>query len=399
MKLACVIQRFGSEIAGGSERHCRLVADHLASAHEVTILTSCAQDHVTWRNVYAPGSSRIGRLEVQRFPVARPRRLQRFADISATVFTGRSSLAEQEEWFRENGPDVPSLLEYLDRLGAEYDRLLFWTYRYYHAFFGLPIVADRAILVPTAEEDPLIRLDILDRFFARPSGYLFLTPEERDLVARRCSRPLPPSSVIGCGIDPPASRSHRADLSPLGVVDPFVLYLGRIDRNKGCEALLEYFGRYLEEHARPVQLVMAGPANLTLPAHPRIKRLGVVDDVLRDALLSQARLLVAPSPFESLSMVLLEAWRHATPALVNGRCSVLKGQVRRADGGFYYGSYAEFAAGLGYLLDHAEIAQRLGRQGLAYVQREYGWPRVMEKVEDVLRGQGSREPLAKSAMV
>lgn len=385
MKLACVIQRFGPEIAGGSERHCRALADHLASAHEVTILTSCAQDHVTWRNVYAPGSSRIGALEVQRFPVVRPRRLQRFADISATVFTGRSSPAEQEEWFRENGPDVPSLLEYLERRGAEYDRLLFWTYRYYHAFFGLPLVADRAILVPTAEEDPLIRLDILDRFFARPSGYLFLTPEERDLVARRCSRPLPPWSVIGCGIDLPGSRSHRADLSSLGVVDPFVLYLGRIDRNKGCEALLEYFARHLQEHSGPVQLVMAGPANLTLPAHPRIKWLGVVDDLVRDALLSQARALVVPSLFESLSMVLLEAWTRGTPALVNGRCSVLKGQVRRADGGLYYSSYAEFAAGLAYLLDHAEIAQRLGRQGLAYVQHEYGWPRVMEKVEGVLR--------------
>ncbi len=47
---------------------------------------------------------------------------------------------------------------------------------------------------------------------------------------------------------------------------------------------------------------------------------------------SPASVLLVPSPFESLSLVLLEAWNHAVPALVNGRCSVLKGQARRANG-------------------------------------------------------------------
>ena len=54
---------------------------------------------------------------------------------------------------------------------------------------------------------------------------------------------------------------------------------------------------------------------------------------MRETLLAKARLLVVPSPFESLSMVLLEAWNQGLPALVNGRCRVLKGQVLRADGG------------------------------------------------------------------
>ena len=50
MKLACVIHRFGADIAGGSESHCRVVAEHLAGSHDVTILTTCAKDHVTWKN-------------------------------------------------------------------------------------------------------------------------------------------------------------------------------------------------------------------------------------------------------------------------------------------------------------------------------------------------------------
>jgi glycosyltransferase involved in cell wall biosynthesis len=385
MKLACVVQRYGAEVTGGSERHCRLIAEHLASHHDVTVLTSCAQDYVTWRNVYPTGAVRVGPVNVLRFPVARQRDLGRLADISRLVFTTHSSPEEQERWFIENGPEVPELIEYLRQHGNEYDRVLFWTYRYYQTFFGLPLVADRAILIPTAEEDPLIWVDIIDRLFAMPAGYMFLTPEEAVLVQGRASRPLAPSCIIGCGVDPMAPHTIGTNLAALGVSDPFILYLGRIEPNKGCDTLLEYFDKYLDSGGTRVQLVMAGFPNMPMPEHPLIKCLGVVDEPVREALLANARLLLVPSPYESLSMVLLEAWNQGLPALVNGRCAVLHGQVVRADGGLSYRYASDFQASLTYLLDHPDVARRLGRQGLAYIEREYRWPHVMRKVEDFIR--------------
>ena len=382
MKLACVIHRFGADIAGGSEGHCRLIAEHLAPHHDVTILTTCAKDHITWKNHYPEGESRVGPLRVRRFPVARPRHLHRFMELSDLVFADRASPAEQEQWFRENGPDAPELLDHLRRHGADFDRVLFWSYRYADTYFGLPLVADRAILLPTAEEDPLIHVDVLAPFFELPRGFLFLTPEEETLVALRAPA-LKPSSVIGCGLDPVSTPADLTRLNELELDDPFVLYLGRIDPNKGCEALIRHFLRYVELDRR-VQLVMAGPASMPIPDHPSIRALGFVDEGLRDALLSQARVLMMPSPFESLSMVLLEAWNRGLPALVNARCKVLRGQVERADGGLYYGNAVEFMAALDYLLDHPDAARVLGRQGLAYVDREYRWPIVMDKVERLL---------------
>jgi glycosyltransferase involved in cell wall biosynthesis len=387
MRLACVVQRYGAEVTGGSERHCRVIAEHLTAHHDVTVLTSCAQDYVTWRNVYPEGAQRVGPVDVLRFPVARQRHLGRLADISRIVYTTRSSPEEQERWFVENGPEVPALIDHLRQHGAEYDRVLFWTYRYYQTFFGLPLVADRAILVPTAEEDPLIWVDIIERLLSLPIGYLFLTPEEADLVRGRMPCPLPPSCIIGCGVDPAPAPSAHVDLTALGIVDPFILYLGRIEPNKGCDTLLEYFDRYLESRgpgAGNVQLVMAGFANMPIPSHPSIKCLGVVDDALRETLLAKARLLVVPSPFESLSMVLLEAWNQGLPALVNGRCAVLHGQIVRANGGLSYRYASDFTASLTYLLEHPDVARQLGRQGLAYVEQEYRWPRVMRKVEEFL---------------
>src|SRR3954470_13488771 len=393
MKLACVVHRFGADIAGGSEGHCRLIAEHLAARHDVTILTTCAKDHITWRNHYPPGDTRL-RIEVDsarpdgptlrvlRFPVAHERDMRWFMDLSDLIAADRATLDEQEQWFRENGPDAPALLEHLRQHGREYDRVLFWAYRYAGSYFGLPLVEDRAVLVPTAEEDPLIHADVLEEFFARPRAFLYLTPEEQALVGPRAPAGKP-SAVIGSGLDP-ASAADSSVLDALHLADPFVLYLGRVDPNKGCEALIRHFLRYIES-GRDVQLVMAGPASMPVPDHPRIRPLGFVDDAVREALLSQARLLIMPSPYESLSMVLLEAWNHGLPALVNARCKVLRGQVRRADGGLYYGNVVEFAAGLDYLLDHPDEARQLGRQGLAYVDREYRWPVVVEKIESVLR--------------
>src|SRR6266852_3073797 len=368
MKLACVIHRFGTEFAGGSEAHCRQVAEHLAATHDVTIVTSCARDHVTWKNHYPAGESLVGALRVRRFPVARSRNLIRFREISDRVFAGRDTVGEQECWFRENGPETPALLEFLRRHGRDYDLVLFWTYRYYHTYFGMPLVAERAVLVPTAEDDPLVHIDASGPLFAAPAGYVFLTPEEAQLLARRVPATTP-SCIIGCGIDPPHDSANPARVRELGLAEPFALYLGRVDPNKGCETLLHHFQRYVGAGGLGggLQLVMAGPANMPMPDHPLIRALGFVDDAMREALLSKASVLLMPSPFESLSMVLLEAWNHGVPALVNARCHVLRGQVLRADGGLYYRTAMEFAGALDFLLGHGAIASILGAQGRAYV--------------------------------
>ncbi len=382
MKIACVVQRFGPEIAGGAEAHCRSIALRLAESHEVTVLTSCARDYISWADELPAGESSDGELRVIRFP-ARQRSQREFRELSEWVFTGRASIEEETRWFRLNGPEMPDLIEHLERHGDDYDRILFWSYRYYQSFFGLPCVADRAILVPTAEEDPAIRLSVLGEFFARPQGMLFLTEEEAELVGSHTRGELPPSEIIGGGIEP-ASDVPADLLDPLELDEDFGLYLGRIDPNKGCATLFRHFLRHLEQGGRPVQLVLAGKAAMAVPEHPMIRSLGFVSTEVREALLSRARLLFMPSPFESLSLVLLESWNHGRPALVNGGCRVLKGQMRRANGGLYYLNFPEFSAGLDLLLENPAVADRLGAQGQRYVAQTYRWPTVMEKVERLL---------------
>ncbi len=190
-------------------------------------------------------------------------------------------------------------------------------------------------------------------------------------------------------------RPSRDALDQLGIPEEFVLYLGRVDRNKGCATLLEYFQEYIDQRGNTT-LVLAGPSTLTVPNHPCIRALGYVSDDVRRALLSHARALVVPSPYESLSIVLLEAWNHATPALVNANCKVLQGQVRRASGGLYYRSSREFQEALSWLLAHDAGRRELGEQGLAYVDREYRWPTVLDRVERLLEDVSRRRSAARA---
>lgn len=384
MKLAFVVQRYGAAVAGGSEGHCRELAERLCGRHDIAVLTTCAKDYVTWANEFPAGRSTENGVAVFRFPVARQRRTKIFADLSDEVFDGGAPRERQEQWFRENGPDTPALLEHLRAHGRDFDLVLFWTYRYFPSYFGLPLVAERAILVPTAEEDAAINLDVLPDFFDKPAGYLFLTPEEEQLVESRARRPLRPAAVAGIGLEPAsANRPPRTSLDTLGIPAEYLLYLGRVDKNKGCDALFENFQEYASRK-RDVTLILAGPAKMQIPSHPQIRALGYVADEVRETLLAHAQALVVPSWCESLSIVLLEAWNYGVPALVNGRCKVLAGQVTRANGGLYYMFPAEFDEAADYLLNRPREREALGRQGLAYVEREYRWPTVIARVETLL---------------
>lgn len=396
MKLAFVVQRYGADIAGGSENHCRELAQRLSVRHEITVLSTCARDYVTWENVLSPGESRDGQVRLIRFPSTHRRRMKEFAELSDVISDGATP-EEEEAWFGENGPIVPGLLDHLRQHGATYDLVLFWTFRYYPSFFGLPLVADRAILVPTAEEDQVITLGILEEFFRTPAGYVFMTPEEEELVSARAGRSLEPSATIGIGIEPPVrSPDTRALLDAQKIPSEFVLYLGRIDRNKGCHTLVDYFQDFAA-HDTAVSLVLAGPAKMQIPTHPRIRALGYVSDDMRAALLSHALALVVPSPYESLSIVLLEAWNHGVPALVNEFCKVLRGQVRRANGGLYYRSSREFSEALTFLRAHPRERETLGRSGQAYVEREYRWPVVTARLEALLETVRARSATATAA--
>src|SRR5262245_35350472 len=121
MKLAVVVQRYGLDINGGAELHARYVAEHLARHADVRVLTTCAQDYLTWRNALPAGLEHINGIAVERFPVAHERDAPDFARRSRLVFEHRHSLQEELNWLESEGPTSPALIERLAASGAEFD--------------------------------------------------------------------------------------------------------------------------------------------------------------------------------------------------------------------------------------------------------------------------------------
>ena len=112
-------------------------------------------------------------------------------------------------------------------------------------------MADKAILVPTAEEDAAIHLTIFPDFFTLPAGILFLTPEEQDLVGKVALGDLPPSEIIGFAVDVPAALDPDAFRAKHRLDNPLPP-LCRPDRpQQGLRRAVPLFQEYLKrEHPR-----------------------------------------------------------------------------------------------------------------------------------------------------
>jgi glycosyltransferase involved in cell wall biosynthesis len=378
MRLCFVIQRYGVDVPGGAELHCRWLAERLACTHDVRVVTTCARDYIEWRNHYPTGPTEVSGIPVRRHAVKRPRS-PRFAKLSALVFNEEHTPADERQWVVENGPVCPELVDSLEQM-RDVDLFVFYCYRYYQSFFGVPLVADRAVLVPTAEEDPAVHLPVFAPLFRAPRGIIYLTPEEQRLIHTVSDNQAVPGIVIGSGINVPEGWEAIDVRSRFHLPPNFLLYVGRIDRNKGVDRLFDYY-RWLEADWLDLPpLVLVGHPVLSIPEHPKIHHLGYVSEEEKFALLAAADVLLMPSEYESLSIIVLEAWALGRPVLANARCKVLEGQCLRSNGGLFYGDYAEFAATLRTLVERPDLRGRLGAAGQAYVRREYDWTAVEQRV-------------------
>src|SRR4029079_9684822 len=136
-------------------------------------------------------------------------------------------------------------------------------------------------------------------------------------------------------------------------------------------------------------LLLMGTKQMPLPDDPRVRFAGTLPDAERLHALEAATVVVVPSPYESLSLLALEAFAVGTPVLANARAEVLVEHCRRSHAGLYYADRWEFVEALKLLLKDDSLRAAMGRNGKLYVNQQYRWSVVLSKYDQLftkLRG-------------
>ncbi len=389
MRIAFVVPRYGPAIIGGAETAARLLAEHLVAHRgwDVEVLTTCAEDFVTWDDVYPEGEEWINGVRVVRFRSTAGREPS-FHPLSAHLLAdpGLASMDDANRWLDLQGPVTPDLADAVAQWNG--NAVVFYPYLYYPTVRVIGRVKVPTILHPAAHDEPALYLPIFPEVFEAADALVSQTDAERHLVERTFPVASHHQLLLGLGVDDPdltegtVGSAEGSDPARSSVGDPdvpYLLCLGRVDSHKGTTLLSGYFARYKERHPGPLRLVLAGPVIDGPPAHPDIDVLGSVSDQVKWELLAGAAALVSPSEWEAFSLVVAESWSARTPVLVNARCAATVEHCRRSGGGVTFDGYGEFEVAVDRLVGDDALRRELGERGRRYVDERFRWPHVIDR--------------------
>ncbi len=385
-RVAIVVQRCHEKLVGGAEAHAWQYATLLADAYDVDVLTSTALDYIRWDNDLPAGVERRDGVTIRRFRVERGRTsyfsrlhrrvLDRFEASAGAPDEDRYGWPEalEEEFIRSQGPVCPGLYAHLRTHGEDYTAVIFLTYLYPTTFDGVRAMPHRRFgLVPTLHDEPPAYLRVIGQMARGIPRILWNTQAERRLGGRLWNRDSGNlvAMTVATEAAAPAQEGH-----------PYLLYCGRIDVNKGCDHLLAWFAAYKAARPdSPLRLLMTGHNIMQVADDANVSVLGFVEEERKFALMAGAVAFVQPSPYESLSIVALEAMAQGTPNIVNGRCEILADHVAQSGAGFVYHDQAAFDAALdaATALDAAARASQ-GDRARRYVLDHYSLDQVRARL-------------------
>ncbi len=398
---------------GGGARYAGALAAQLAQhGHRVTVLTSQARSEADfWRRKRASrgfSEERQGAVRVIRCPCAgvaggrASLMTWRKAMVLLSALPGdRSRLLMRMARRVPSIPTLASALSQLDdhdlvhgfNLSWEYPLLAGWRYSRRR---GLAFVVTPFAHLGVGANDRVARNNTMDhqlRILVDADAVLALTSVERNGLMRYGLSP-ERVFVVGGGSDPKPPPLADKDLPEdvlqrHGLSTPIVLFVGRINRDKGALDAAKAVRR-LFRSGLVATLVLVGEADSEFRRYHRqlateerqlIRPLGEVEETEKHELLSASSMLVLPSRVDSFGLVLLEAWTHGKP-VIGARAGGIPGVIAEGQDGLLvtYGDVQELAEAMALLLRDEQLARALGRRGQRKLRTEYSWESVYDRV-------------------
>ncbi|MBM3673548.1 MAG: glycosyltransferase [Actinobacteria bacterium] len=382
-RLAFVPARYGDGVVGGAEAVLADLAHGLAArGWDVDVLTTCARDHFTWENVFAPGTEEHDAVTVHRFPavVSTPRAER--AAIGAAIEAGTPvPLVDQQRWMNDD-LRVPELYHHLLDQAQDYRAIVFAPYLFWPAYACGQLAPERTILMPCLHDEPAAALELFRPLFSGVRGLWFLSEPEMAL-ARRLHPRLAPHRVVGAGVHVPDAYDPEGFRQRHGIEGRFVLYAGRREGGKNWERLLDGLAAATLHADLPFRLVTMGTGAVHAPPSlaDRVVDLGFCSARDRDDAFAAADAYLQPSQYESFSLTVMEAWLAGTPVVANDRSEVVRWHCERSGAGLCYADDLELEECLRFVTEAPEAAAALGALGRDYVLDSYRTEAVLDRVE------------------
>jgi glycosyltransferase involved in cell wall biosynthesis len=360
----------------------------------VEVWTTCIDSLGTGENVYPAGLQQLSGVNVHRFPVDLRFRDERlFHEFTAKLMGYGQTTVEDEYTWIENNVHSPALYAHIMRHGKEFDLLLFIPYLYGITFYGASIWPGRTVIWPCLHDEPFAHFLQTRLMLASSRGVMFNSEAELALARDELGIPVSRPYIVGGAIDDfqadPARFRQR-----YGITQPFLLYAGRLEATKNVLQLVDFFVMYKEDRPGPLKLVLMGKGELPMAGHRDIEVIGFQEEQDKKDVYAAAMVLVQPSLKESFSIVIMESWLAGVPVLVHNNCDVTRTHVVRSDGGLYYAGFAEFAGTLNWFLNHPDERARMGKQGRAYVRRNYNRDAVLARFREAVSVWTREESIA-----
>lgn len=402
-KVAFVTVRYGIDINGGAECHARMLAERLTGRYEVEVLTTCVKNYVTGDNAYPEGTETLNGVLVRRFKAepVEPEQLGHFARKTRRVVRLRKNLfklrllwivaALHKRWTTRIAYDLrefkssvfysPALFRFIEEHQDEYAAFIPVTIDFPPVYYTTAIVPQKTIVIPTMHYQRAAFRPLQTHTFTRAAYIAFNTEAEQRLARRIFGPRMSPHGIVSVGCELAPSASWQDTVAKYGLPARYLLYVGRIDRDK-MQDIFRYFLAYKQTYPQSdLKLVLVGGIYCEVPRHEDIVYTGFVDDHEKTAIMAHAEVVVNPSRFESLSLILLEAMTLQRPMLVNGHCAVLREHCKKSKQAAlpYYGQKS-FIRQL-HKMDSAEwLRDVMGSKGKAYVQTHYSWTQIMDRL-------------------
>jgi glycosyltransferase involved in cell wall biosynthesis len=406
--IALVTPWYGAELIGGAERLAWELSHALArrSIDVEVLTTTCRSFHDDWgANYHRPGARSVDGLTLRRFKVDSRDRVAFSRANTKLVTLPRISLrrdvaplaeSDTRAFFSDNITSA-ALLAYLRQHRASYDAVLFTPYLYGPTVDGIPLVAERAFLIPCLHDEAYAYLEPIRTAIALARGLLFNSAGEAEVAGSIFGPAVyAKAAIVGHAVAPVAPPCLPI---VIGAFAPhrsrYVLYLGRQDRTKNVDFLLEAYRMFRERRrATSLQLVLAGPRPPGVNSRDGIVYLDTVAEDAKCALLTYARALAQPSINESFSRAVYESWYAQRPVIVHAVCRATARAVEESGGGWIGGSIDDWVRIFTTVDESSDDAiDAFGQRGWAAAVENGSWDTVARRTLAAIDARQAQELL------